>query len=255
MRSRGRHRAWALAALLGPLAGSAAVAAPRLGGSFAFVSDDVLQGLSRTCGDPAAQLDVHASGTGGRSPTEWFAGAWGSVGLGHDPCGRAREVNAYAGVSVGLTRNQRAELSWLRYFNPGGSDALYDGHRYDFDALQLGWLYQDRLRVTLSFTPDATGYANGHIRQNRTAGSASVQLQQPLTGGLRLTAGAGYDTVTDLGGTGYGYWSVGAAWARGRLQLTLDYDRASPRTVRIYYPSVAGARVVGTVLWSFVPGP
>src|SRR6185312_5397019 len=72
------------------------------GGSLALTADDVYRGVSRTCGHPAAQADVHVRE---RGASYWaaFAGVWGSAGLSSSPCGGARELEIYAGYSLALT--------------------------------------------------------------------------------------------------------------------------------------------------------
>jgi hypothetical protein len=67
--------------LAGGFLTSPCLAQPAAGGSLALTRDDIYRGVSQTCGDPAAQADVHASD--GPTQSQWtaFAGVWGSAGL------------------------------------------------------------------------------------------------------------------------------------------------------------------------------
>src|SRR5580704_19476437 len=85
--------------LIGARAASAGISLADFGGSLALTSDDIYHGISQTCGDPAAQADLHYRSAGGQAPSEAFAGLWGSAGLGQSECGKAREFNLYAGYS------------------------------------------------------------------------------------------------------------------------------------------------------------
>jgi uncharacterized protein (TIGR02001 family) len=116
---------------------SAGIALDDFGGSVALTSNYMFHGLSQTCGDPAAQGDLHYRSSGGQSATEVFAGAWGSAGLGQSACGKAREVNFYAGYSFLTSPDSSASLTYTHYGYPGGDYTIgrLAGHRYDYDAL------------------------------------------------------------------------------------------------------------------------
>ncbi|MGH8227828.1 MAG: TorF family putative porin [Steroidobacteraceae bacterium] len=84
---------------------AACPAAVNVGGSLALTQDDVYRGVSETCGHPAVQADLHIRDRG-TAYLAAFAGVWGSAGLSGYPCGRARELDIYAGYSLALTRTQ-----------------------------------------------------------------------------------------------------------------------------------------------------
>jgi uncharacterized protein (TIGR02001 family) len=238
--------------LLRPAVCPAAVAA---GGSLALTADDVYRGVSQTCGHPAAQADAHAREQG----SDWalFAGLWGSAGLSRSPCGAARELDAYAGYSLALTTDVNATLTYTRFAFPGGGygNPHLHGERYDYDQLGTSWDIQDRLYLTLAWTPDALSYRRyeGSLRseQDRSAFAYGAEWRQPLPASLSLSAAVGYDQMADPFGTGYGFWSLGLTRAAGPLELDLAYFRTAARAERLFGQDSAGGRVSATLLWRF----
>src|SRR6185437_15034165 len=163
----------AIAATAGPAlgAGGPASAANYFGGSVALTSDYIYNGLSRTCGAPAAQGDIHFGTSGGKGPAELYAGVWGSAGLGGDLCRRAREIDAYAGVRVALSAAQSFSLTYTHYAFPGGT-YIYErieGRRFDYDEVGATWAFEDRLFLTLAWTPNAIRYGGYDIERDRSA--------------------------------------------------------------------------------------
>lgn len=259
MRNLG-SRGLAAACLLSPLLSfwprAPAAAAVDAGGSLALTSDDVYRAISQTCGHPAIQADLHVRE---RGASNWaaFAGAWGSAGLGENPCGRAKELDAYLGYSLALTPDLSATLTYTRYAFPGGDygNPHLDGQRYDYDQFAMSWDIAERLYLTLAWTPDALQYERyeGQFRSghNRGALAYGAEWRQPLVSWLSLTAAVGYDRMADPFGTGYGFWSLGLTHAAGPLELDFGYFRTSARAVRLFGPDSAGGRVSATVLWRF----
>jgi uncharacterized protein (TIGR02001 family) len=239
--------------LLGARAAGAAGVLDDFGGSLALTSDDVFHGISQTCGDPAAQADLHWRSSGGQSPTEFFAGVWGSAGLGRSACGQAREVNAYAGYSFATSADSSATLTYTHYGYPGGSYTLKPlaGFRYDYDALEAQWAWQDEVYLTLAWTPDALHLAYESVARDRTALSYGVQLHHPLAGGFSLAAGVGYDQIEDPRGIGYAYWNAGVGYTLGVVELTAAYYGTATRADRLFGAYVAGNRASVTALWRF----
>ncbi len=245
--------------LLGCVAVAARAAADdRIGGSLALTSDAVDHGISQDCGRPALQAGVHWRSGGGRSATEGLAGAWGSAGVGDSDCGRARELDLYAGVGVALGQDAHVALTYTHYDYPGGAWMLprQGGRRYDYDALEAQWSYQNQLSISVAWTPDALGYgdypygASGAVRRDRSAVSYGLQLHRPLWDRLSLSEGAGYDTIVDPFGTGYGFWNAGFSYDWQFLSLETVYFHASPRARWLAGPA-AGGRVAATLVWRF----
>jgi uncharacterized protein (TIGR02001 family) len=239
--------------LLGARTASAALALDDFGGSLALTSDDVFHGISQTCGDPAAQADLDYRSAAGRSPTEFFAGVWGSAGLGQSACGKAREVNFYGGYSLATSSDSSATLTYTHYEYPGGGYTLRPlaGFRYDYDALEGQWAWQDELYLTLAWTPDALHLAYESFARNRSALSYGLQLHHPLWGGVSFAAGVGYDEIADPSGIGYGFWNAGLGYMLGPVELTATYFGTATRADRLFGSYVAGNRVSVTAVWRF----
>lgn len=227
-----------------------------VGGSLALTRDDVYRGLSQTCGDPAAQADVHLRAEGA---SYWaaFAGLWGSRGLGGSVCGSARELDVYAGYSLVLTPSLSATLTYTRYGFPGGGygNPHLSGQRYDYDQLASSWSLWDRVYLTLAWTPDALRYypyeETFRAEQDRSAFAYGVEWRQPLASWLSLSAAGGYDRMVDPFGTGYGFWSLGLTHRAGSWELDVGYFHTAERALRLFGRDSAGGRASVTVLWRF----
>jgi uncharacterized protein (TIGR02001 family) len=239
--------------LIGVRVACAGIALDDFGGSLALTSDDVFHGISQTCGDPAAQGDLHYRSSGGDAPTEFFAGVWGSAGVGRSTCGKARELNLYAGYTVAAGPDSSATLTYTHYEYPGGDYTLEPiaGYRYDYDALEAQWAWQDQLYLTVAWTPDALRYAFYSVARDRTALSYGLQLHHPLPRGFSLAAGVGYDEIADPFGTGFGFWNAGLGYTVGPVQLQAEYVGTSSRADRLFGSYVAGSRGFLSAVWRF----
>jgi uncharacterized protein (TIGR02001 family) len=241
------------------LASAARGVAGDLGGSLALTSDYVYQGISRTCGGPAAQADLRFRSAGGEAPWETFAGVWGSAGLARSLCNASREIDLYAGQRIALGGSSSLTLTYVHYAFPGGSYVYerLEGRRFDYDELGGMWALEDRLFVTLAWTPNALEYrlypaAGAYtLARDRSALSFGAQVHQPLPAGLTLSAGAGYDEVSDPFGAGYAFWSAGIGRTVGRVELDVSYFRTAPRAERLFGPKIAGGRLSAAAVWRF----
>lgn len=242
-----------LVSLLGARVASAAIALDDFGGALALTSDDIYHGISQTCGDPAAQADVHFRSSGAQSPDEAFAGVWGSAGLGSSECGQAREANLYAGYSFATTTHSSATLTYTHYIYPGGSYTLAPlaGYRYDYDAVEAQWAWLDEVYLTVAWTPDALHLEYHGFQRNRSALSYGLQLHHPLAWGVSVAAGLGYDEIADPAGTGYGFWNLGLGYQLGPVELMGAYYGTAERANRLFGTYVAGNRVSFTAIWRF----
>jgi uncharacterized protein (TIGR02001 family) len=232
---------------------SAGVALEDFGGSVALTSDSMFHGISQTCGAAAAQADLHYRSSGGQSSAEGFAGAWGSAGLGQSACGKAREINFYAGYSFLTSADSSASLTYTHYGYPGGDYTIgrLAGHRYDYDALEVQWAWQDRVFLTAAWTPNALGYKGFSVSRDRSARTYGIQLHQPLAAGFSLSAGVGYDQIADPFGTGYGFWNAGVGYTVGAWQLDAGFFRTASRAERLFGDYVAGSQASVSALWRF----
>jgi len=239
--------------LLGARGASAALSADDFGGSLALTSDFIYHGLSQTCGDPALQGGLDYRSSGGKTPSEVFAGVWGSAGVGRSACGQSRELDLYTGLSFPVSEDSSATLTYTHYEYPGGGYTLphLAGYRYDYDALEGQWSWRDELSMSLAWTPDALHLHYESFARDRSALSYGLQLHHPLGGGWSVTAGVGYDAIADPSGTGYGFWNAGLGYALGPVQLTADFVDTSGRATRVFGTYVAGQRVLATAVWRF----
>ena len=240
-------RVWlpAILALVGPLRCDALWGLPStVGGSVALTSDYVYHGISESCGHPAAQLDLHFRTTPGASAAETFVGVWGSADTGH--CRTSNEANGYLGVSFLTTRNSSAKLSYVHFAYFGEY-----GHIYDYDELEAAWAYQDRVFVTLAWTPDTFRFTEYGFEKDRSALSYGLQLHQPVGRAFTLSAGVGYDQIADPTGTGYGFWDVGVGYTLDPVQLDLTYVDTAARAAHLFGGYVGGSRWSATVVWRF----
>ena len=137
----GAERRLLLMAILAARAAHAGIALDDFGGSLGLTSADIYHGISPTCGNPAAQGDLHYKSSGGRASSEAFAGVWASAGLGQSYCGKAREINFYAGYGFATAADSSASLTYTHYGYPGGGYTLRPvaGYRYDYDAPGTTW--------------------------------------------------------------------------------------------------------------------
>jgi uncharacterized protein (TIGR02001 family) len=237
----------AMLALLAPLSCYALSGVPdSIGGSVALTSDYVYHGISESCGHPAAQLDVHFRTAPNAATPEAFIGAWGSVDPDRSSCRTADELNGYLGLSWMTTRDSSARVTYMHFAYFGEY-----GHIYDYDELESAWAYQDRLFVTLAWTPDTYRFGEYGVQRDRSAFSYGVQLHQAVGRAFTLSAGVGYDEIADPTGTGYGFWDAGVGYTFNELQLDVTYFDTAARATHLFGGSVGGGRFAATVVWRF----
>jgi uncharacterized protein (TIGR02001 family) len=248
-RMQARRAALASFALVVAVAARPGRAGP-FGGSLTLTSDPVYRGISQTCGDPAFQADVHYRVSGGGAPSDTFVGLFGSKGLGDAYCGATSEVNAYLGHSFPTSRDSSATLTYTHYAYPNGEYG-FDRVDYDYDEFAAAWAYRDQLYFTLACVPNALRYADHTLERGRSAFTTGLQLHQALGASFTLSAGVGYDEVTDPSGAGYAFWSGGIGYGIGRWQLDVSYFGTADRATHLFGTRIAGNRVSATVLWRF----
>ena len=239
--------------VLGASAPAVGWAQTSMAGSLQLTQDYVSRGLSQTCGDPAAQADLHVRRVDPPRSVTGFAGVWGSAGLGRSACGSSREVDFYAGGSLVSTNGENVTLSYIHYSFPGGAYVVpaARGERYDYDELDAIWAFRDRVALSVRWTPDALSAGYHGWEEDRHGLSYGLELRQPIVWRLILSASAGYDRIVDPAGTGYGFWSLGVSRSWGPWRVDLAFFRASPRAVRVFGDPVAGPRVAASASWQF----
>ena len=221
------------------------VAAGEVGGHVDGTTDYVFRGLSQTRGKPALQADLHY-----QTPTGWFVGAWASTVDLNPGAGATLELNAYAGRNWLLGGPWSAKLTGVQYLYPSDGDVL----SYDYFELVASAWYDDRLGVSVSWSPNTSRYSSyndyGAVRNQATFTYEFVG-QWPLRGPVSVTGGLGYYDLSQLFGTGYTYGSVGLAGTFRRFRVDLAYFANSQEAEDLFGTDVAGDRWSLTVAWWF----
>jgi uncharacterized protein (TIGR02001 family) len=232
-----------VASSIGMAIGTARCAAADVwGGSLGLTSDYMVRGISRSNDQAALQLDLHYLNTSG-----FVAGLFMSNAQ-IDP-GEARDVelDGFVGFAWNAGTRWHGKILASHYAYPWNQA----GTRYDYDEVDIDVAYQDWLDVAVMYSPDAPRYYRYQGLRGVDAKSAEVNLQQPVFRKLSATAGVGYYFLSGPRSTGYGYWSVGAAYDLAPWALTLSYVNATAEAGRLFYNSAAGGRWTGTVIWRF----
>jgi uncharacterized protein (TIGR02001 family) len=213
------------------------------GGSADLTTDYVSHGLSQSNG-PAIQGDIYYRFDSNAASAENFLGLWGST-TSRESTGATYEINAYAGRTFLINSASSATLSYTHFAYP---DAHGSPH-YDYDELAARWAYEDRLYLTVAWTPDTAPYSERAVGLCCRVVSYDAAVHQSLGHAFTLLAAVGYDELR--GTSGYAYWNGGIAYALGAFQLELSYFEMQPRATYLYGDALAGSRWVGTLVWRF----
>jgi uncharacterized protein (TIGR02001 family) len=216
--------------------------AGEFGGFLAASSDNVYHGLSLTMGEPALSLDAHYRLSGGS-----FAGlTLATVNLNPGPSAPL-EVGLYAGHAFALGPDWSARVMLDHYEYPGEPHSA----RYDYTEAVASLDWRDRLSLSLSFSPDTSRYTSVGYNAFRPATAAELALRWPLSQRLALTAGAGYRSFARPIGTGYAYGSVGGTFCWREFEADVAWIETEGRADRLFGYTIAGKRLVLTMLWRF----
>jgi uncharacterized protein (TIGR02001 family) len=228
--------------LLGVLACLASVApaqAAQLHVSVGGTSDYVAYGLTRSRGDPVAQLHVALSDIRG-----FTAGASASGANLYPGPGVSKEFAPFVAHRARLSPSLALGLELTRYIYPEDSQGL----RYDYTELRAGLTWREMLELAVSATPDLSRFSSRGTARDRTAVHVEVSGLLPLSRRWSLTGGAGYADLTDLVDTGYWYYSAGAEWRRGDLTASVLAIGTDSRA-RALFRDADGARLVAGLVW------
>jgi len=242
-RPRNRGRLWRCALGIAAVAGTqVARAEGTLGGHVAGTTDYVFRGLSQTRGNPAAQADLHYQTT-----TGWVAGLWGSTVDLNRGSGATLELNAYAGRAWSVGGPWNAKVTAVQYVYPNDTAYL----PYDYFELVASFAYEDRLALTLSWSPNTSRYSSYGIARDQQALTYELIGQWPLRGSLSATGSVGYYDLSQLFETGYFYGSAGLGGNFARFRVDLGYFVTDQEATDLFGPEVAGDRWSLTVAWRF----
>lgn len=214
------------------------------GGSVGAASDYVFRGVTRSDGEPSAQVDLHyfASARAG-----WFVGAGAAtVRLPRD-YDTSAEFNGYLGYARTFGDDWSGKLSYVHYDYPLDSPR----RQYAYDEFSGTFAYRDRAALTVAASPDTAAITRRGTVTGRAAFSYDLAFHQPLPHALSANAGVGYYDLHRLVGAGYYYWNVGLGYDLGRFQLDVSYIGVDGTAKSLYNNNTATNRVVATVLWHF----
>jgi uncharacterized protein (TIGR02001 family) len=222
--------------------GSCCLAADTWGGSLALTSDYLVRGITRTYDRPALQLDLHALDSSGL-----VAGFFASNTQIDEDESRGAELNPYLGFAWKSAADWHGKVLASYYAYPWNAS----GSRYNYVELDADWGYQEWLDLAASYSPDSPRFVQGRGLEGVSEWSAEVNLQQPLFRRLSGTAGVGYADLAGPRGTGYVYWSVGAALDLAPLALAVAYVDTSNAARLLYYDNAATGHFLVTAMWRF----
>lgn len=224
------------------MSGPGCIAADLWGGSLALTSDYLVRGVTRTYDQPALQLDLHVIDNSG-----FVAGVFASNTRISDDAPRDAELNPYLGFAWKTAADWHGKVVASYYAYPWNAQ----GSRYNYMELDADWGYQEWLDVAASYSPDSPRYVQGRGVKGISESSVEVNLQKVLFRRLSGTAGIGYANLAGAGGTGYVYWSVGAALDLAPVALAISYVDTSSGARLLYGDAAATGRWVAIAIWRF----
>jgi uncharacterized protein (TIGR02001 family) len=220
------------------LVGAQVLDGARLSFDVALTSDHVVQGVTRSEGEPALQGHVGVGGEAG-----WVVGVWASrADSGAGSNGRY-EIDPYIGKRWLLGQDWSVSADVTRYlYRPASSRS------YDYTELRSAVTYGDMLEFAIAWAPDYSGYSWLGRAHDRTMLSYEAAARLPATRWLTLTAGAGRRDLQDVYGKSYWYWSAGSQISVHRISLALTYIGSSRGALDLYGADDAGDRLVATIV-------
>lgn len=207
----------------------------------AISSDYVVNGVTRSQGKPIAQAQLGWMGDAG-----WTAGVWLSTANPNPGPGPTYELEPYVGKRWALDRNWSVRTDLTRYmFRPRA--VTYHSPAYDYTELRGAMSFRDLVDVSVTWSPDYSGYSLLGAERNRTMLTYEAAARFPAKRWLTLSAGAGRRDLESGVGAGYWYWSAGAETAFDRMSFALSYIGTSGAALALYGDEYAGHRMVATV--------
>ncbi len=245
---RGRTVGWVVAvAMLELVCAPARSQAGNWGGSLDLTSDYFVRGISRSNDQPALQLSLYYSASFGTS-SGVVAGISASNAQIAPQQPRAAELSAFFGYTRTLSPDWQTKVVISNYSYPwSGLGSQYNYDEADIEAAFRGWL-----NFTVSYSPNFPRfdrYTGGIV--GVSAKSAELNLERPLFHKLSVLCGIGYFYANGRDGSGYTYWSAGAAYDWAPVTLTVSYIDATEAANSLFYNSAYGGKWMGSILWRF----
>ncbi|MFT6084582.1 MAG: hypothetical protein ACJARD_000280 [Alphaproteobacteria bacterium] len=208
-------------------------------GSITVGTDYIFRGISQTSEKPTLQAGVTWS-----HPTGLYAGFWGSNVDYADGDESSTEMDLFLGYSSnigGLTY----DFGFIQYFYPGTDSSM----KYDFSEFMLGLSYDFdyfSAGASVNYSPE---YWGGSGEAFYTAASFSV----PLTHGISLDSGVGYQTMQNPAGYGlgndYGEWHIGLTIPVKNVDINVKYTDTDFSQSEC--GEICDARVVASLSYNF----
>lgn len=195
-----------------------------------LTTDYVFRGVSYSDGHAAVQAGADIALDSGL-----YLGIWGSsVDISGGPTQhRDRQLNYYMGYSHDLRSAWSIGANVVAYTFPGTEGDI----DYDFLEYSIGANYDDSIWLEYSYSPDLHHSA-------RHTHNVDLYTEWALPAKLLFGAGAGYYDVSDLTGSGYGYWQLGLTRSFGRIDVDLRYHDTNRAVPIVSTAERAKARVV-----------
>lgn len=212
---------------------SASAAANELTGYVAVTSDYVKRGVTQSDSDPALQLGIDLSFASG-----FYIGAWGStMDFDNGPSRRRdSEVNYYAGYAYDVSDVWRLSGSIVAYRYPGQTGNV----DYDYQEFSVGVSFDDRLWLEYSYSPDL-------YNTNLSSENVDLYAEWPVNRTWAIGGGGGYYDTSNLTGSAYWYWQLGATTSFKILDIDFRFHDTNRWVPVISAPDRADARVVLTI--------
>ncbi|MEP7244647.1 MAG: TorF family putative porin [Gammaproteobacteria bacterium] len=204
----------------------------------AVTSDYVVQGVTRSQGDPSLQGQL-----GWMNDAGWMAGAWlATINLnpGHGP---TWELDPYVAKRWVLGRDWSARMDLTRY-------VLRPSLRnidYDYTDVRAALSFRDVVDMAIGWSPDYSGYSGVGVARRQTMITYEASGHLPASRWLAFNAGIGRRDLQDAFGRSYWYWSAGAEAAVERWSLGVSYIGTSRTASDLFGSEYAGDRVVATI--------
>jgi uncharacterized protein (TIGR02001 family) len=234
-----------LAAAALSMAAAPAARAEGWGGSITGTTDFVVRGLTQTQNEPTLIGDIHYNDARG-----WYGGIW-VAGVRIDPYHpKSAEVTGYLGRQWRFRDDWSLNTAFVHYDYPWTTDRA----QYNYDEATATVAWSNRVSASVIASPDAAADTQIAQVRGRVALAYELALHQPLPrplGAASINAGAGYDDLRWLFGTGYVYWNAGVAYDFGVFQLDLSYIGTNGVAKSLFYDGVTADRGIATLTWRF----
>lgn len=212
------------------------------GGSVGVTSDYLVRGISRSNDHGALQLDLHYADASG-----FVAGVFASNTQINPHSPDDAEIDAFLGFAWTKGNDWQGRVLLSHYAYPWNRA----GAAYNYDELAVEVSYRGWLNVDAIYSPNAPIVSPYGDLIGVASESAEVNLQHRVLGKLSATAGVGYTHYAGQDPTGYGYWSIGAAYDLAPVSLVLSYVNTTATAKALFYNAAADGRVMGTIVWRF----